>query len=577
MTAAAPPPASPRPSGRRDLATLVGVAWDLDRRGVVRSAFLLLANGVTGGLSLALLLPVVRALSGSASPGHLGPVPLPDLPLAALLGLFVLLTAAQAAVARAATVTAMELQLRIVDRLRQQALDAVLAARWSFVLSRRRTDIVEIVTSGASRSGFAFQQLVAVAVTAALAAATALVALLVAPLLALPSFVGVGLLWLLLARTAFGPAHRMGQELGLRNRRLQAAMAGSLDSLRLVRTHDAADAWREELAASFAGTRETQLAHARRTAFVGAVSTVGLAACASLLVLVAVGLEVPPTSVAVVLLLVARLAAYARSLALSGSLLLNALPAVGDLRDLVDRAVEAAETPPATTSSRPPLDPHATGPLVVLREVTYRYPGTESGVHGLDLEVPRRQVTALAGPSGAGKSTTADLVLGLLSPQSGEVLVDGAPLTPPDLAWWRQHVAYVPQETTLVDASLRQNLLWSVPREVPDDECWAMLDRCAAGFARRLPEGLDTRLGEHGIRLSGGERQRVALARALLRRPTLLVLDEATSSLDDETEAAVVALVDSLVPAVTVLVIAHRRSTLDAAHHVVRIVDGRTT
>ncbi len=183
-------------------------------------------------------------------------------------------------------------------------------------------------------------------------------------------------------------------------------------------------------------------------------------------------------------------------------------------------------------------------------------------------------MTALTGPSGAGKSTTADLVLGLLEPDAGTVLIDGHRLTHAALRAWRARVAYVPQETILIPGTLRKNLLWSVG-EATDAACWHALDRAAAAFARSLPDGLDTQLGDRGIRLSGGERQRVAIARALLRSPDLLVLDEATSSLDDATEAAVLELLRSLAPEVTVLVIAHRRSTIDAAGHVVELADGR--
>ena len=153
--------------------------------------------------------------------------------------------------------------------------------------------------------------------------------------------------------------------------------------------------------------------------------------------------------------------------------------------------------------------------------------------------------------------------------------VAGEPLMPPDYTWWRTHVAYVPQETVLVPGTLRENLVWSTVADVNDDECWQALDRAAASFARHLPDGLDTLLGDRGVRLSGGERQRVAIARALLRTPALLVLDEATSSLDDATEAAVLDLMKSLVPTVTVLVIAHRRSTIEAADHVVEFDRGR--
>ena len=226
----------------------------------------------------------------------------------------------------------------------------------------------------------------------------------------------------------------------------------------------------------------------------------------------------------------------------------------------------------AAAGTPPPPVPGA--PLVALRGITFRYPSSQGGVSDLTFDLPTGEVTALTGASGAGKSTTADIVLGLLEPDAGEVLIEGHPLTRAGLRAWRARVAYVPQETILIPGSLRRNLLWSVG-EASDEACWAALDRAAAGFARSLPDGLDTLLGDRGIRLSGGERQRVAIARALLREPDLLVLDEATSSLDDATEAAVLELMASLGPAVTVLVIAHRRSTIEAAGHVVELAAGR--
>ena len=212
--------------------------------------------------------------------------------------------------------------------------------------------------------------------------------------------------------------------------------------------------------------------------------------------------------------------------------------------------------------------------MLEFRNVSFRYPSSGGGVWGLNMVIPCGGITAIAGPSGAGKSTAADLALGLLAPDAGEVLVGGEVLQAADLSWWRQHVAYVPQETMLIAGTLRDNLVWSVHRAVSDEECLAALDRAAAAFVRDLPNGLDTLLGDRGVRLSGGERQRVAIARALLRSPALLVLDEATSSLDDDTEAAVLDTIAALVPAMTVLVIAHRRTTLDMAQHVVRISPG---
>lgn len=561
----------------RDLTTLLGVAWRLDRRRLVLQVALLLITGITGGISLLLLVPIVNSIADTSAgldvPG-LGSLTIGSIPLPVLLAAFILLTAASAVTTRASAINATSLQQVIVDRMRQSAFEAILAARWTFVLQRRRSDIIEIVTTGAARCGLAFQQFLSGCVTAVIAIVTAGVALWVSPLVAALAITGVVILGLTLS-TSLRSAHRLGRNFGRQNRELQAVMIDSMDSLRLVRAHGADAIWAQQLSAAFTSTRQIQVANVRRNATVGAVSSVGLAICASALVLAAVWAEVPPASIVVILILVARLARNAQSLAQTGAQLANALPAVGDLVQLTADARADQEIPEVDVSeNRPVLGKHAT--LLRFRAVAYTYPNSTNGVAGVDFAVPRGEITVLTGPSGAGKSTCADLALGLLLPDSGDVLVEERPLEAGHLSWWRSHVAYVPQETVLIPGTLRQNLLWSVSGDVTDEECWQALDRAAAAFARDLPDGLDTVLGDRGLRLSGGERQRVAISRALLRRPALLVLDEATSSLDDATEAAVIDLVGSLGPDVTVLVIAHRRSTVESAHHLVRIEDGRT-
>ncbi len=276
-----------------------------------------------------------------------------------------------------------------------------------------------------------------------------------------------------------------------------------------------------------------------------------------------------------VLVLSARLSQSVRGFSSSLQQAANALPAVQDLSDLTRRARAEAEVHADTAEiDLPPLG--ADAPVVRLRDVTFRYRSSDEGIFDVTFDVPRGRITALVGESGAGKSTTADVVLGLLTPDSGTVEVEGSTLTPALLAAWRRRIAYVPQETVLLPGTVRWNLLWSAgTADASDDDCWAALDGAAAGFVRDLPEGLDTDIGDRGTRLSGGQRQRLAIARALLRKPDLLVLDEATSALDDATESAVMEVVGNLAPALTVLVIAHRQSTIEAAHHVVEIDRGR--
>lgn len=563
---------------RTDARTLLSAGLRIDRRRFLSQIFFLIFAGVVGGFNLLLLVPIVNAVAnpdGTMSLPLVGELPVTRIPLWVLLAAFILTSLGQALITRASAINAAALQPRIVDRLRHQAFEAILRADWEFVLRQRRSDIISVVTIGASRCGIAFQQLMQGSVNVVLAVVTAAVAIFVAPSVALLALVGVLILGSI-QLIAIRPAHRLGRELGARSRDLQGVMQDSMDSLRLVRAHDAADVWVKRLGDAFAATRSVQIANVRRQSTAAAFSSVALAVAASVLVLVGVNTDVPPAEIVVVLVLVARLARLVQNLATSASQLANSLPAVGEIAELTNAARAAAESPHGV-GGRTGQELNSHDPLVELRDVTYRYANSENGIKDVSLRIPAGQVTALAGHSGAGKSTVVDVVLGLLTPQSGSVLVDGAPLTASDLTWWRRHVAYVPQETVLIPATLRENLTWSSHTQTSDDRCWEALSAASAHFARNLPEGLDTVLGDRGLRLSGGERQRVAIARALLREPALLVLDEATSSLDDRTEQAVLSLIDTLRNRTTVLLIAHRQSTLDKADNVVRLEAGRVS
>lgn len=559
-----------------DARALAAMAWNLDRRRFIAQIAFLIFGGLIGGFNLLLLIPIVNSVAGSQSPVNVpvfGALDLSQVPLWALLAGFVVLATLQALVMRAASINAASFQPRIVDELRRQAFDAVLSAKWLFILQRRKSDVIAIISVGSSRCGMAVQQMLTASVNVVLFSVTAIVAIAVSPAVAGIALTGVLILGLIQA-TVVKPVHRLGSQLGERTRNLQAVMHDSLESIRLVRAHDAAGPWAEQLASALVTTRAVQISNATRMATVSAFSSVALAVAASGLVLAAVAFDVSPSMIVVILLLVARMARLAQGLGTTAAQLANSLPAVEDIANLTNEARMMVEAP-SIGDGRRGLATNPEAPLLEFDSVTFHYPGTENGVTDISFSVPRGQITVLTGHSGSGKSTTADLALGLLQPQVGVIRVDGEPLQSDEVPWWRSHTAYVPQETVLTPDTLRANLVWSVPGGATDEQCWEALDQAQAHFARALPDGLDTLLGDRGIRLSGGERQRIAIARALLRSPSMLVLDEATSSLDDATELAVLSLVEGLVPAVTVLVIAHRRSTIDAAHNVVEFAGGR--
>ena len=213
-----------------------------------------------------------------------------------------------------------------------------------------------------------------------------------------------------------------------------------------------------------------------------------------------------------------------------------------------------------------------------VRDLTYAYPGTERPVFdGLSFVIPANRSFAIVGRTGSGKSTLVDLLLGLHAPGSGAIEIDGIALTKENGALWRRQVGYVPQEIFLLDDSVAANIAFGVQEKEID----AALLRDAARRAQildfienELPSGFSARVGERGIKLSGGQRQRIGLARALYRMPAVLVLDEATSALDTATESALVAALEELHGQLTMVVIAHRLTTVERCERTLDLDSG---
>lgn len=214
---------------------------------------------------------------------------------------------------------------------------------------------------------------------------------------------------------------------------------------------------------------------------------------------------------------------------------------------------------------------------ITLKDICWRYEGgTEDTLHDLNLTIKKGESVAFIGESGTGKSTTADIILGLFRPQKGAVYVDGTDIREIPEQWSRL-VGYVPQSVYLLDDTIRNNIAFGVdPEDIDEDKIWKVLEQAQLkSYVEKLPEGLETSLGELGVRFSGGQRQRIAIARALYFDPEILVLDEATSALDNKTEEAVMEAVDMLQGWKTLIIIAHRLSTIQKCDHVYEIVNGQ--
>ena len=210
---------------------------------------------------------------------------------------------------------------------------------------------------------------------------------------------------------------------------------------------------------------------------------------------------------------------------------------------------------------------------IIIENITFQYPNVPSPVlENVSLTIPYRKSVAFVGPTGAGKTTLADIIIGIYTPEKGNIFHNGESIYA-DLGEWTKHIGYIPQQIYLLDETILENIAFGIPKnEINEQRVWETLEQAQLKeFVNSLPDKLNTIVGDRGIRLSGGQRQRIGIARALYTNPDILILDEATSSLDNETEKAVMEAIENFQGEKTMIIIAHRLSTIEHCDIIYRV------
>lgn len=518
------------------------------------------------GVGLLLLVPLVTSLDQDRTFAAL-PLDLPDWPLGVLLAIFVLLVAIRALADVARSLLAQRIEVGVVDGLRGRAVRALLGAEWRALAGMEQSASRALIITSVDRVGEAVNYFTTLLRTGLALGALALAAVALSPVVALGGAVA-GIAALVALRWLRTDARRLGEELSRRYEAIYARLEASLSGLRLIKSFGREEAEARRLSTTFERMRSAEYAYIRGAAIARAILQLAAACVLALAVWLAMmRWDVPMAMLLTFVALAVRAIPLMEALQISAQGWNHAAPALAEARELIARTEEQAETPPAGEAPRLRTS-------IALELASFAHDRERPALRDVSLEIPRGEIAALTGPSGAGKSTVADLLGGLISPDSGNVLVDGDPFDGAARQAWRTRVAYVQQDPVLFSGSVRDNLLWAEPEA---DKCQLRkaLHRASADFVHDLPGGIDCQIGEAGRALSGGERQRIALARALLREPDLLILDEATSAVDPASEEQIAQAVAGLEGKCTVLVIGHRGGLAEMASLRFALENGR--
>jgi len=560
---------------RRYLISLLNVmSWK-----VVLALCLMICLSTIEGISLLMLVPLLQLVGLNVQEGSIGRLAefissifliigiRPT--LITVLGVYVFIVIIHSLLRRWETSVSLSLEYEFVVRLREKLYRAIANTNWLFFARNKVSDFIHALTIEMERIGAATYYILNLLATGIVAIVYVLLAIkLSAMMTGLVFLCGMGLLLLLKKKTKI--AHETGEGLSEAMSSLYNAISEHLNGMKTAKSYGVEERHIEIFRGLAEQVRYMYTHAVQNQAEINYWFNIGSVIILSVILFISVQvLSIPTAGLLLLLFLFARVMPKFSNIQQSFQSLINMLPSFSRVIELQRRCEEAVEI---DTQRYEKID---IGNGIRFNKVSFSYDENSPVIKDLDLTIKAGQTTAIVGPSGAGKTTIADLLMGLISPNEGSILIDGEKFGPERMRAWREQIGYVPQDTFLFNDTVKSNLLWASPDAKEDKINQTLRLAAAEEFVNSLPKGLDSILGDRGVLVSGGERQRIALARALLRKPSLLILDEATSSLDSENEKRIQNAIEKLHGQMTILVISHRLSTIRGADIIHVVEEGR--
>lgn len=549
-------------------------------RKVVLTLTLMVILSLNEAVSLLILVPLLGLVGLDVGQGSLGQIDVlvsgffsylglqPTLVL--VLILYVIVISVSALLTRYQTLQTSQIQYQFANHLRQRLYNAITNSNWLFFSRMKSSSLAHALTNEIDRISTGTGQFLTFISSIMILVVYIIFALELAGLFTGVIF-AVGIVILLVLRRRASRSRTSGEDITTTTRDLYYSILQHLDGMKTIKSFGMQDENKKVFKKQSNQVAGNYLQAIRSYVDVKLLFDVGTVIVLALMVFILIEVvKLPTASLFLLIYLFVRMIPQFSTVQRAYQYFINMLPAFGNVSSLEEQFLgnsESEERDKWAVEFKESIE---------LENVSFYY-GDEDHftLDNLNLEISAGKTIALAGPSGAGKSTVADLVMGLISPDQGKVTVDGKPITHSSVASWRNRIGYVAQETFLFNETIRFNLKLARPDASEDDLKEAIRMAAADGFVGKLPEGMDTVIGDRGVRLSGGERQRLALARALLRKPSLLIMDEATSNLDSDNEEKILKAIDDIHGEITILMIAHRISTIKNADRIYLVNQGK--